>query len=155
MKKNKELNKSTAFKTNGDESAEDFFKQAYGPERIHEIIIRSNWGIRADLKEIMEFLNKANNLERIKYIVDERIFHNRGLRIALNKYKLQYNKADLLDSLVDLGLLRAEKFFAPNVRSRRVFIYSLVTVPEEERLAYLMPFLSKTALENLKSERGE
>ncbi len=161
MKKNKLPNILTSFKTNKgvgtritNESAEDFFEKLYGSEEYNKIAIRFNWRTRADYEETIELWNKPNNLERVKHIIDTEIFHNRGLRPILNKYKLQDNKADLLDSLVSFGLLRVQKYYAPNVRSRSVFIYSLLTIPEEKRLAYLMPFLSKTALENLKSEEG-
>ncbi len=161
MKKNKELNRSTAFKTNKgvgttnrNESALDFFKHVYGSERIHEIIIQSNWGTRADYKETVEFWNKPSNIERIKHIIEREVFHNRGLRPLFREHKLQDNKGLLIDSLVSFGLLRVEKYHSPNVRNRRVYIYSLLTVPEEERLAYLLPFLSKKALEELKSEEG-
>ncbi len=161
MKKNKELNISTPFKTNKGvgtnrkKSALHFFKQFYGPAIIHEIIIRSNWRQRADYKETNEFWNKPSNIERIKHIIEREVFHNRGLRPILKKYRLQDNTGLLIDSLVSYGLLRVEKYYAPNVRNRRVYIYSLVTVPEEERLTYLISFLSKKALEELKSEGGK
>lgn len=161
MKKNKLLNISTSFKINKgvgtritNESDEDFFEKLYGSEEYNKITIRSNWGLRADYDETVEFWNKPGNVERIKQVIEKRIFHNRGLRPRLKEYKLQDNKGLLIDSLVSYGLLRIEKYYAPNVRNRKVYIYSLVTVPEEERLAYLIPFLSKKALEELKSEEG-
>ncbi|MHA1401557.1 MAG: hypothetical protein ACTSQE_14500 [Candidatus Heimdallarchaeaceae archaeon] len=141
--------------TNRKKSALDVFKQLYGYAIIKEIIIRSNWRQRANYKETNEFWNKPSNIERIRHIIEKRIFHNRGLRPRLKEYKLQDNKGLLIGSLVSFGLLRVDKHYAPNVRNRKVFIYSLLTVPEEERLAYLLPFLSKQALENLKSEEGE
>lgn len=161
LKEKKEPNTSTSFKTNKDvdktkEEGLAIFENIYGPERISNIAVKYNWRTRADYKESVKFWNRPSSIKRIKHIVETEIFHNRGLRKILRKNNLQEKRSnDLPDSLVSFGLLREEKYYAPNVRNRRVFIYSLLTVPEEERLAYLMPFLSKKALEELKSEEGE
>ncbi|MCG3254483.1 MAG: hypothetical protein KAU62_00285 [Candidatus Heimdallarchaeota archaeon] len=161
MKEKKEPNTSTSFKTNEDvdkskEEALAIFENIYGPKTISNIAVKYNWKIRADYKETVKFWNKPGNIERIKHILDAEIFHDRGLRKILRKNNLQEKRSnDLPYSLVSFGLLKVEKYYAPNVRNRRVFIYSLLTVPEEEKLAYLMPFLSRKALAELKSEKGE
>ncbi len=163
MKEKKEPNISTSFKINKDadninikEKALVISENIYGPETIQYIAKQYKWKDRTTFQEALEFWNRPSNIKRIKHIVETEIFHNRGLRKILRKNNLQEKRSnDLPDSLVSFGLLRVEKYYAPNVRNRRVFIYSLLTVPEEERLAYLMPFLSKKALEELKSEGGK
>jgi len=132
------------------------FEEIYGSETILEIADKHNWKRRSDYQEVMPFLNKPRNVVRVGYVIDTGVFHNRGLRKIFKIHKLQEDCTNILiDTLVSFGLLRVEKYFAPNVINRCLFIYSLLTITEEEMLDYLKLFLSKKGLAKLKGEKSK
>ena len=124
------------------------FEQEYGTQKIREIAEKYHWNKKKNLAEILSYLSKPNNYERLKIIFQVRIFHNRGLRPFLKEKQLLDDRHNVfLESLVSLGLLRVERYYSPFVRNCKVFIYSLLSVPETERAKKLEIFLSHFGLE--------
>lgn len=141
-----------------EETIQDILTDFYGSETIDRISEEFSWETNPAFDDMLEYWNKPSNIKRIKLFLEVEIFHNRAMRKMYKKHKLgvgyEYTHF-LIDSLVSFGLLRVERYYAHEIESRRLCIFSLLTVSEERRLAYLRPYLSKMALEKLKAEEEE
>lgn len=133
-----------------EETIQFIFDRLYGSKTIAQISEEFSWENNPAFDDMLEYWNKPSKIKRIKLILEAEILHNRAMR----KSK-QHVSFFLLDSLASFGLLRVERYYAPEIESRRLYVYSLLTVSEERRLAYLRPYLSKMALEKLKKKEEE
>lgn len=101
--------------------------------------------IKAIEPTVLQQLSKPFNTSKIKLLKERQIIYDRGLRKI---YQLKNLSSDtlFLSYLYSLKLIEGDEYYAPYIRTRRVFVYYIAGVTVEERQEYIQPFLSEKGL---------